>query len=95
MVSPTALRCRVPPGPGIDGTGHVVIRVEVSSRSSVDSRRSNASKAVGTDPYGRQQMRMFEYRCPVDTRSNSAPAAGDSSTPMVRTRFAFVRQRFW
>lgn len=92
MVSHTVLRCRVPPGPGIDGTGRVAIRVEVpvSSRSSIGLRRSSSTSSVTFDSGSRDRQQgapgvdMFEYRCPATSPSNSAPAISRSGTPRVR-----------
>lgn len=99
MVSHTVLRCRVPPGPGMDGTGRVPIRVEVPLRSSssIGLRRSSSTSSVAFDSGSRdrQQVDMFEYRCPGTSPSNSAPTVSRSGTPRVRKSrgsfFCFVR----
>ena len=91
MVSHTVLRCRVPPGPGTDGTGRVAIRVEVPSRSSIGLRRSSSTSSVAFDSGSRDRQQgapgvdIFEYRCPATSpSSNSAPAISRSGTPRVR-----------
>lgn len=67
VVSQSTLRCEVPPGPGVDGTGRVTIRVGAPSP---------------VPPRGRQQavtdVDEFEYRCPVNSQPNSTPAINRS-----------------
>eukprot|EP00752_Nemacystus_decipiens_P003943 g3611.t1 len=58
ILSPTVLPCRVPRGPGIDGTGRVAIRVEVPCRG-----RQQGVPAVNT----------FEYRPLANTPSTPVP----------------------
>ncbi|CAM9863183.1 unnamed protein product, partial [Ectocarpus sp. 12 AP-2014] len=86
MVSQTVLRCKVPPGPGVDGTGQVPIHVEVPSRSSIGLRRTSSASSVAFDSgsRGRQQGGdMFEYRCSANSPSGSsaAPTISRSGTP--------------
>lgn len=87
MVSQTVLRCKVPPGPGADGTGRVAIRVEVPSRSSLGLRRSSSASTFDSGSRGRQQgvagVDVFEYRCPLNSPTNSAPPLSRSGTPRV------------
>ncbi len=106
MVSQTVLRCRVPPGPGVDGTGRVAIRVEAPSRPSSTGagglRRSSSTSSVMFDSGsrggagGRQPggVDVFEYRCPANSPSSSAPAMSRSGTPRVREREALALLSF-
>lgn len=103
VVSQTVLRCKVPPGPGMEGTGRVPLRVEIPARpSAVGLRRSSSASSVTFDSGsrgGRGQggalgVDVFEYRCPSNSPSNSsAPPISRSGTPRVseserRRRFA-------
>ncbi|CAM9842184.1 unnamed protein product, partial [Laminaria digitata] len=92
IVSQTVLRCRVPPGPGIDGTGHVDIRVQVLPRPGGLRRSSSSSSsnmAFDSTPRGRGRPQpqgvvgvdVFEYRSPANSPSNSAPVLSRGGTP--------------
>lgn len=84
----------------MDGTGRVAIHVEISSYSNGGLRLGNGNsnnggsggggcgsggfESLSRGHQGVVGVDVFEYRTPVNSPSNSAPAMSRSGTPRVR-----------
>lgn len=95
VVSHTVLRCRVPPGPGLEGTSRVPIRVEAGHGiARLDQSGSLCGERLGgVRKSGVSGVHFFEYRSPATSPSSVTSALSRGGTPRVRSGGLSCRYR--